>query len=45
MDFYYQVTCQHIDVDDKGKARKITERNLIKAVSCTEAEALKSLGS
>jgi hypothetical protein len=40
MDFYYQVTCQHVDVDDKGKAKKITERYLIKAVSCTEAEAL-----
>jgi len=40
MNSYYQVTCQHVDVDDKGKAKKITERYLIKAVSCTDAEAL-----
>ena len=38
--FYYQVTCQHVDVDDKGKAKKITERYLVKAVSCTDAEAI-----
>ena len=38
--FYYQVTCQHIDVDDKGKAKKITERYLVNAVSCTDAEAI-----
>ena len=40
MNSYYQVTCQHVDVDDKGKAKKITERYLVSAVSCTEAEAL-----
>ena len=38
--FYYQVTCQHIDVDDKGKSKKITERYLVNAVSCTDAEAI-----
>ena len=38
--FYYQVTCQHVDVDDKGKAKKITERYLVNAVSCTDAEAI-----
>ena len=37
---YYQVTCQHVDVDDKGKAKRITERYLVNAASCTEAEAL-----
>ena len=40
MNSYYQVTCQHVDVDDKGKAKRITERYLVSAVSCTDAEAL-----
>ena len=38
--FYYQVTCQHVTEDDKGKMKKVTERYLVNAVSCTDAEAI-----
>ena len=40
MNSYYQVTTGYTSIDDKGKAKKITERFLIKAVSVTDAEAI-----
>ena len=40
MNNFYQVTCQHIDSDDNGKVKKITERYLVNAVSVTDAEAI-----
>jgi len=37
---FYQVTCQHVVDDGKGKMKKVTERYLINAVSVTDAEAI-----
>ena len=40
MNNFYQVTCQHVAEDANGKAKKITERYLVNAVSVTDAETI-----